>query len=168
MINIITFLLFFAFFVPTLIMVRKVFTDSDLKYAGYVMALVSTLTTALMLSNPVGFLNSAFSIGIFPAIMMILFAGFCLIPLGTFIIMLFVGLKARFTLLSIRNHFDHGIPQIQVSEQLFPKVSRDNEDDFGISEVGRRQIARLIRAQKRTDEEKEESGYIFISSEGEG
>lgn len=166
MINIIPFLLFFAFFVPTLIMVRKVFKHGEFKYAGYVMALVSAVTTTLMLSDPVGFLNSAFSIGIFPAVMMILFAGFCLIPLGAFMIMLFVGVKERYRLHTITNHFEHDIPEIQVDGQWIPEASLDHEDDLGISEVGRQQIARLVRAQKKTDEEEQqESGYIFISSE---
>ena len=166
MINIIPFLLFFAFFVPTLIMVRKVFRHGEFKHAGYVMALVSAVTTTLMLSNPLGFLNSAFSIGIFPAIMMILFAGFCLIPLGAFMIMLSLGLKERFRLHNITNHFEHDIPEFQANEQLVPEAPREHRDDFGISEVGRQQIARLVRAQKKTDdEEQEKSGYIFISSE---
>lgn len=166
MINIVPFLLFFAFFVPTLIMVRKVFDDSELEYAGYVMAVVSAITTALMLSNPTGFLNTAFSAGIFPAIMIILFAGFCLVPLGTFIIILLFLLKYWFTSLVTRNHFDHEIPEVQLHEQWIPEPSSENSDDFGISEVGRQQIARLVRAQKKTDEkEDEESGYIFVSSE---
>lgn len=166
MINIIPFLLFFAFFVPTLVMVRKVFRNSDLEYAGYVMAIVSAITTTLMLSNPTGFLNAVFSAGILPGIMMILFAGFCLIPLGTFFVMLFVGLKERFTLLATRNHFEHEFPDVQVHEQWIPEPSRGNRDNFGISEVGRQQIARLIRAQKKTDEEEDEqSGYVFVSSE---
>ena len=164
--NIFPFLLFSAFFIPTLIMVRKVFRHGELMYAGYVMALASAVTTTLMLSNPGGFLNLAFSAGIFPSIMVILFAGFCFIPLGAFIIMLFVGLKERFRLHLMTNHFEHEIPEIQVDEQWVPEASRRHEDDLGISEVGRQQIARLIRAQKKTDEEEqEESGYIFISSE---
>lgn len=166
MINIIPFLFFPVFFIPTLIMVRKVFRHGEFKYAGYIMALVSAVTTTLMLSNPVGFLNSAFSIGIFPTIMMILFAGFCLIPLGTFMIMSFVGVQERFRLHNITNHFEHAIPEIQVEEQWIPEASREYGDDLGISEVGKQQIARLVQAQKRTDEEEQEkSGYIFISSE---
>jgi len=99
-------------------------------------------------------------------IMVILFAGFCLIPLGVFTIMLFIGLKERFRLHTITNHFEHGIPEIQVDERWVPVVSSEHEDDLGISEVGRQQIARLVRAQKKTDdEEQEKSGYIFISSE---
>lgn len=166
MTNTLPFLLFPAFFIPTLIMVRKVFRNGEFMYAGYVMALVSAVTTTLMLSNPIGFLNSAFSIGIFPTIMVILFAGFCLIPLGAFTIMLFIGLKERFRFHTMTDHFEHVIPEIQADEQWVPDVPREHEDDLGISEVGRQQIARLVRAQKKTDdEEKEESGYIFISSE---
>ena len=163
--NIIPFLLFPAFFIPTLIMVRKVFGNDEFQYAGYVMALVSSVTLSLMLSNPVSFLNTVFSAGIFPTIMVILFAGFCLIPLGTFIIMLYVGLKERFRLHLMTDHFEHEIPEIQVNEQWVPEASRKYEDDLGISEVGRQQIGRLIRAQKKNDKKQEESGYIFISSE---
>lgn len=165
--SIIPFLLFPTFFIPTLIMVRKVFRNDEFKYAGYVMALVSAATTTLMLSNPAGFLNSAFSFGILPTIMTILFAGFCLIPVGAFIIMLFVGLKERFRLHLMTDHFN-GIPEVQVNDQWIPETPRyENRDKLGISEEGRQQIARLIQAQKKTDEEEnEESGYIFISSGG--
>jgi hypothetical protein len=145
-------------------MVRKVFGHSELKYAGYVMALVSAITTTLMLSNPNDFLNLAFSAGILPMIMMILFAGFCLIPLGAFIIMLFVGLKERFGLHTITNHFDHEIPEPEIDVHWVPEAPHGG-DDLGISEVGRQQIARLVRAQKKEDEKEKESGYIFISSE---
>jgi hypothetical protein len=165
MISIIPLVLFPAFFVPTLIMVRKVFGHSELKYAGYVMALVSAITTTLMLSNPVGFLNMAFSAGIFPAMMVILFACFCLIPLAAFAIMLFVGLRQRFRIHALTDHFAHGIPHVHEEEQWIPEASQNGNGPLGISDVGRQQITRLIRAQKKTDEEEEESGYIRISSE---
>ena len=161
--NIIPFFLFSATFVPTLIMVRQVFKDSDLQYAGYVMAVVSAITTTLLLSNPVGFLSAVFSAGILPAIMMILFAGFCLIPLGAFIIMLFVGLKVRIPLLLNRDHFNHHVSGVQVHEEWIPEPSHEGRSNFGISEVGRQQITRLIRAQKG-EEDDEQDGYVYISS----
>ena len=79
--------------------------------------------------------------------------------------MLFIGLKERFALLAIRNNFGHGIREVQAHEQRLPETSRGNRDRFGISEVGRQQIARLIRAQKKTEKDDEESGYVFVSSE---
>ena len=165
--NIIPFLLFPAFFVPTLIMVRDAFSDDEFKYAGYAIALVSAVTTTLLLSNPVGFLSLVMSAGIFPTIMVFLFAGFCLIPLGTFMIIVFVGLKERFRLHNITIGLDHEIPEIQANQQRIPEVSRERRNDLGISDVGRQQIARLVRAQKDDEGENDESGYIFISSDSD-
>jgi hypothetical protein len=127
------------------------------------MALVSAVTTTLMLSNPVGFLNMAFSGGIFPAIIVILFACFCLIPLGVFAIMLFMGVKERVRVHTITNHW-HAIPHAHVEDHWIPEASQNNDSHLRISDVGRQQISRLIRAQKKNDEE-EESGYIRVSSE---
>lgn len=175
--NVIPFILFPVFFIPTIAMVRKVFRRGEFMYAGYVMALVSALTTTLLLSNPVGFFDMALSGGVFAAIMVIMFACFCLIPVGAFFFMLFAGLRGRFRMDAIRSHFEHLIPENDLNEQWVPENQADEQwvpeahrgrdtNGLEISEVGRQQIARLIRTQKKTDEEeKEEHGYINISSE---
>jgi hypothetical protein len=165
--NVIPLILFPVFFIPTIVMVRKVFRHGELMYAGYVMALVSALTTTLLLSNPVGFFDMALSGGVFAAAMVIMFACFCLIPVGAFFFMLFAGLRDRFRVDTIRNHFEHLVPENHVDEQWVPETRHErNRNGLEISEVGRRQIARLIRTQKKTDEEeKEEHGYVNISSE---
>jgi hypothetical protein len=165
--NIIPFILFPVFLIPTVVMVRKVFRHGEFLYAGYVMALVSALTTALLLGNPVGFFDMVLSGGVFAAFMVIMFACFCLIPVGAFFFMLFAGLRHRFRMDAIRHHFEPLIPENHVHEHWVPeRRRRRNTNGLEISDVGRQQIARLIRTQKKDDEEeKEEHGYINISSE---
>jgi len=165
--NEITISLFFVFFIPTFIMVRKVFRNDELRYAGYVMALVSAMIAAMMLSDPTGFFNSALSRGIFPTIFAILFAGFCLIPVGAFMVLLFAGIKERVRLLLHQDHFHHEFPVAGVQQEWIPEVREEGvEEDLRISEVGREQIVRLIQAEKKDyGIGRKKSGYIFISSE---
>ena len=174
--NIITFILFPFFFVPAIVMVRKVFGHGQFMYAGCVMALASSFITASLLSDPIGFLGFALSGGLIATSMVILFACFCLIPVGVFFCLFVVGLRDRFRINAITNHFEHLIPENPGPEPWIPENPAGAEwipdarhetdrDNLGISEGGRQQISRLIRTKKSDEEQKEEHGYINISSE---
>lgn len=171
---IVPFLLFFVFFVPTMLMARKVFGNDSLRYAGYVLALFSAFSAALLLSDPLGFFNHAFSFGILPAIMMILFAVTALFSVGVFMFLFFTGIVQRLhginwgllhgdAIHHQAQDFHHHVPVAHVQNHLIPQVPVSEGQDVGISEVGRQQIAKLTKAGK--PKKKKESKYVYISSE---
>ncbi len=160
MIELIQLFIFCILFCPTLFMVRKVFRNDELRFAGYIMALISALVSTLMLTDPSSFFSSLLSLEIFPLIFLLSCLVFCFIPVVAFTVYYFVGLKERIRLYFIRRNLENEIPMFE-----FDQTEIEEEEEFEISEVGREQISRLIRAGKKRDTEKKKSGYVLISSE---
>lgn len=161
MIELIQLSIFFAFFFPTFFMVRKVFGKDELRFAGYAMALISALTVTFMLTNPSGFFSSLLSLEILPLLFIILFLGFCFVPVVAFMAYFFVSLKERVRLYFIQRNLENEIPLLE-----FDQVQVESEEELEISDVGKEQISRLIRSSKKNSTpERKKSGYVFIRSE---
>jgi len=162
-----------------LVATGKIFRfDTSLRHAGYILSVISAISAAALLTNslpfqlPSGLGFTLTLLGIIPIIVVSL-------VLLSFAVGVYVWARGKINQWRLEDPFQELFPQ-QLHLQALPNIQhahahliqpapprrrRARDDTLNISDIGREQIARLIKADSQpTARKSKNSEYVFVSS----